>query len=110
MGQYCVYGEDPMRPAQILCKYAGMLGRSFVIQVTEQMRQQRQLSVCQLLTLHMVSSSSVSQNAVSLLLPPGRVKCLGAVLRVVVYRFGSAANQSGHLSVFGNDFTITAGV
>jgi len=71
-----------------------------MFQVTERMRQQRQPIASQLLTLRMMSSSAF-QNAVSILWPPGTVKCLGAVLRLDTAKaFGSELHQSGCLAGF----------
>jgi hypothetical protein len=65
------------------------------------MRQQRQPTASQLLTLRMMSSSSAFQNAVSIPLPTGTVKCLGAVLPLDTAKaFGSELNQSGYLAGF----------
>jgi hypothetical protein len=78
-----------------------MLGKSVEFQVTERMGQQRQPTASQLLTLYMMSSSSAFQNAVSILLPPGTVKCRGAVLRLdTAMAFGSELHQSGYLAGF----------
>jgi len=78
-----------------------MLGRSVVFQVTERMRQQRQPTASQLPNLCIMSSSSAFQNAVSILLPSGTVKCLVAVLRLDAAKAsGSELHRSGYLAGF----------
>lgn len=72
-----------------------------MFQVTEGMRQQRQPTASQLLTVRMMSSSSAFQSGVSILLPPGTIKCLGAMLRLDTAKaFGSELHQSGYLAGF----------
>lgn len=56
-------------------------------------------------------SSFLFPNAISVLLPPGTVRCLGAVLRQDTAKaFGCEVHQSGYLAVFGSDLSIAAGV
>ena len=86
-----------MRPAQVLCKYAGQVGfvSSDGAYATAASANSQSAADSSHDTIVCLS------NAVNIPLPPGTVKCLSAVLRQDKAKaFGSELHKSGYLAGF----------
>ena len=90
-----VIWDDPCgRPAQVLCKYAGQIGCVSSDGASATAASANSQSAAD--SSHDVTIVCLSESG-SILLPPGTVKCMGAVLRLDMAKaFGSELHQSGY--------------